>query len=94
MTGRREQVRRGGFNGMTSRANSLVFEPSCNKNLKYVPGGIPEPNTTLALRGQFKSVQKLIGSCKSPDIAKRHPVPDCGETRWRTEDYLLASVSD
>jgi hypothetical protein len=62
-------VRRGGFNGMTSGANSLIFEPSCSKNLKYVPGGIPEPPTTLALRGQFKSVQKLIGSCKIPDTA-------------------------
>jgi hypothetical protein len=60
-------VRRRGFNGMTSRANSLISEQSCSKNLKYVPGGIPEPPTTIALRGQFKSVQTLIGSCKSPD---------------------------
>jgi hypothetical protein len=54
---------------MTSRANSLISEPSCSKNLKYMPGSITEPPTILALRGQFKSVQKLIGSCKSPDIA-------------------------
>lgn len=80
-----------GFEFMMSRAPFVDF---CN-SMQQVSGisakDLPEPPTTLALRGQFKSVLELIGSYKRLDIAS---APDCGETWRRTEDHLLATVSD